>query len=1013
MAEFTEAEKRDGFAVRYSPGKGRHLVAARAFAAGEVVLQQEPYAAVLSDEMTPGVCDHCFRHCARPLRCGRSRLARYCCRAHQAAAWGPGGYRAECEALVRCAPRVPPPTVRLAARVLWRRARDLEHKKQQQQQQQFGTAPVATASQPTAPAPAPAAPAPAPPTAHAHHDPPHDSDHEGLWALCSHWESLDARRRGMYAQLAVVTWQYMFGTPDGPLPPADGDEAVAAASSSSTGAAAGAATAAWPGFKEVAQLLARLAVNCHTVCDEELRPLGTALYPSGALANHSCRPSTVQVFRGRTLQLRALRPLAPGQEVTLCYLEPAATAQERREALWDSYCFDVAAPATSGGAGAGAGAGAGGADGAGATAAGATATAAGAETAEDAAGAGATAMEVEGEGAAAAAPGRPAGMAATPFCAAAAAECLRPPPALTLDLMPGARLLVYGPNTSTTTTNTTTSIDTNSTTTTNTITSSTNSITTTTTNSTSSNGAGEGTGPAAHWSGRPPWPEDEGVDTELTRVVWAPAAAAEAEAEAAVPVAVAGGLLARLVPKRPNEPEEEEEEEEEEGEEEGEGGEGGAGRGQQQGLGSVGEEEEEGAGAGAGLGPGAAAGRGHASAPGRRPPPLQMPAKPGGGAGGGGGSGGGGGGRREQPPRIEVLAWGPWVSQLLAAAAAAGAGNAATATATAAATAAASAAGAATAAAGSGPVPSHAAVAGLLRRCVAALQMSACAAEFAGEKRFGNAVELLVGALDTLAQPDSPENHSRQPPKPAITATEAASGPGAAATDSAVGPGGGGGGLVLGPHHLLTARLRAQLLKAAIDCASSGGGGGGGRSAGDCMDVDGSGGGGGGAAGEEDEGAGVQRMWQLALGTARDLVPHYQLVYGAVMAAPGCSGYSGSSSGSGSSSSSTAWPGLSLHFATVAKLESLLGRPRRALAAAAAAMAGLRLTHPVGAASGGGGSGGDGGEAAAVGESVTAQVLRVAREAEAEMAMRQQQQRQRRVMAGAAGGQQDEQEEED
>lgn len=138
------------------------------------------------------------------------------------------------------------------------------------------------------------------------------------------------------------------------------------------------------------------------------------------------------------------------------------------------------------------------------------------------------------------------------------------------------------------------------------------------------------------------------------------------------------------------------------------------------------------------MGPGAAAGRGHASAPGRRPPPLQMPAKPGGGAGGGGGSGGGGGGRREQPPRIEVLAWGPWVSQLLAAAAAAGAGNAATATATAAATAAASAAGAATAAAGSGPVPSHAAVAGLLRRCVAALQMSACAAEFAGEKRFGN-----------------------------------------------------------------------------------------------------------------------------------------------------------------------------------------------------------------------------------------------------------------------------------
>ncbi len=41
---------------------------------------------------------------------------------HQRAAWV-GGYKVECEALVRCAPRVPPPTVRLAARILWRRER--------------------------------------------------------------------------------------------------------------------------------------------------------------------------------------------------------------------------------------------------------------------------------------------------------------------------------------------------------------------------------------------------------------------------------------------------------------------------------------------------------------------------------------------------------------------------------------------------------------------------------------------------------------------------------------------------------------------------------------------------------------------------------------------------------------------------------------------------------------------------------------------------------------------------
>jgi hypothetical protein len=57
------------------------------------------------------------------LRCARSKLARYCSREHQAEAWRKGGYQSECKALVAGAPRVPPPTVRLAARVLWRRLR--------------------------------------------------------------------------------------------------------------------------------------------------------------------------------------------------------------------------------------------------------------------------------------------------------------------------------------------------------------------------------------------------------------------------------------------------------------------------------------------------------------------------------------------------------------------------------------------------------------------------------------------------------------------------------------------------------------------------------------------------------------------------------------------------------------------------------------------------------------------------------------------------------------------------
>lgn len=116
----------DGLRVGYTPAKGRHLVCTKAFAAGSVVLRQQPYAAVLYDDAVPARCDYCFAVCeaSPPLRCGRSKFARYCCREHQRLAWREW-FRQECDALVATAPRVPPPTVRLAARVLQRHARSV------------------------------------------------------------------------------------------------------------------------------------------------------------------------------------------------------------------------------------------------------------------------------------------------------------------------------------------------------------------------------------------------------------------------------------------------------------------------------------------------------------------------------------------------------------------------------------------------------------------------------------------------------------------------------------------------------------------------------------------------------------------------------------------------------------------------------------------------------------------------------------------------------------------------
>jgi SET and MYND domain-containing protein len=52
----------------------------------------------------------------------------------------------------------------------------------------------------------------------------------------------------------------------------------------------------------------------------------------------------VQSFDGSQLTLRALRPLSEGEEVTIAYIEMAATRQERRSSLLESYFFDIDGP---------------------------------------------------------------------------------------------------------------------------------------------------------------------------------------------------------------------------------------------------------------------------------------------------------------------------------------------------------------------------------------------------------------------------------------------------------------------------------------------------------------------------------------------------------------------------------------------------------------------------------------------------------------------------------------------
>ena len=303
--------------VRVSGSRGRHLVATQRLRAGDIVLVAEPYAAVLDDGARHLRCDHTFATAADAgvgslLRCARSKVARYASREAQAAAWREG-YKEECAALVKCAPRVPPPTVRLAARVLWRRRRERARRE---------TAYAEAAAESVG----------------------LGEGYDSVRALVHHWDKVAEEDRARFAHAAAAASAFLNARLAG------------------DGISGGDAVRVPPYEPEpepesdlidfddrdpeetplaVAKLIARLSFNCHALCDDESRPYGVGVYPPAATMNHACFPNCAQSFRGKTLFVRCLRDVRPEEELTIAYVELAVTRAERRAELMKQYAFDI------------------------------------------------------------------------------------------------------------------------------------------------------------------------------------------------------------------------------------------------------------------------------------------------------------------------------------------------------------------------------------------------------------------------------------------------------------------------------------------------------------------------------------------------------------------------------------------------------------------------------------------------------------------------------------------------
>ena len=294
-----------GLALSVDAECGRGLTTARAFRAGEELLRVAPTVAVLSEDHVGDRCHHCLAAAASLKRCSGCQHARYCCAAHQRAAWR--HHREECAVIKATRPRVLGPTLRLLGRAL-----NLP---------------------PSPPPPPPAseaasAVAAAAPGAWA-------AGSGGLMSLRAPPELLEGAGRAEelaeQAQMFCALLAHVHGGGGG----SDGGSREGSAP------AAAAAAPRVPPPRLASEVLARLATNGVTVTDEELQPVGIGVYGLAALANHACRPTAAQTFDAKSgeLVLRALAPLAAGAAVTVAYIDVAQPVAARRAALRSTYGF--------------------------------------------------------------------------------------------------------------------------------------------------------------------------------------------------------------------------------------------------------------------------------------------------------------------------------------------------------------------------------------------------------------------------------------------------------------------------------------------------------------------------------------------------------------------------------------------------------------------------------------------------------------------------------------------------
>ena len=104
-----------------------------------------------------------------------------------------------------------------------------------------------------------------------------------------------------------------------------------------------------PEFGLLKSLFHKLRINSFSIDHMDLLPIGHAMYIQSSVFDHSCRANAAYVFKGKRMEVRAMRDVAEGEEIRIHYVDTMELRDERRDKLWKGWGFVCACDRCEGG----------------------------------------------------------------------------------------------------------------------------------------------------------------------------------------------------------------------------------------------------------------------------------------------------------------------------------------------------------------------------------------------------------------------------------------------------------------------------------------------------------------------------------------------------------------------------------------------------------------------------------------------------------------------------------------